>query len=62
LIGYLQERLSYTSEADASMSTGSEMNFYQQYLSNDDLVSSPEQVLKVRLQSRRKLDNSSPMN
>lgn len=63
LINYLQEKVTTESEPE-SASASSEMNFYRmmdqrlQY----EIPVAEEQVLKIRLQSRRKQQQSSPMN
>ena len=67
LIAYLEDNMSNLSEKEATISTGSEMSFYKQLAAQDlrppqIINDQEEQVLKIRLQSRRKMDNSSPMN
>lgn len=55
MIGYLQERLTEASSEPDLVSSGSEMNFYQQYLTDDlpQVVGYPDEqvskVLKVKL-------------
>ena len=62
LIAYLEENnAEMSSDLEATMSTGSEMNFYKELAQQHSFpqpemtMTQEEQVLKIRLQSRRSL-------
>ena len=69
LIAYLEEsNAEMSSELEATMSTGSEMNFYRElaqqhsFPAPETTITQEEQILRIRLQSRRSLKAQSPLN
>ena len=59
LIAYLEERELQNSEPVDDLSNNSEMNFYRQLAGEEQFphLNDEEQVLRIRLQSRRQMNS-----